>query len=130
MRGAASFLRETISRVRYAGATGPLTMRADSGFYDHDIIAACRDKSVRFSTTVRQHQNLRNIIESHTRGGVDARPILDGERRRRGRDHVGPFAGEPYAAPVRLIVQRVKPTPDSQLAIFTTYSYHAFITNR
>ena len=31
-RGAANFLRETISRVRYAGATGPLTMRADSGF--------------------------------------------------------------------------------------------------
>ena len=31
-RGAADFLRETISRVRYAGATGPLTVRADSGF--------------------------------------------------------------------------------------------------
>ena len=34
-RGAANFLRETVSRVRYAGATGPLTMRADSGFYTH-----------------------------------------------------------------------------------------------
>ena len=31
-RGAAHFLRETISRVRYAGATGPLTMRADRGY--------------------------------------------------------------------------------------------------
>ena len=30
-RGAAHFLRETVSRVRCAGATGPLTMRADSG---------------------------------------------------------------------------------------------------
>ena len=34
-RGAAHFLRETVSRVRYAGATGPLTVRADSGFYTH-----------------------------------------------------------------------------------------------
>ena len=48
-RCAAHFLRETVSRVRYAGATGRLTMRADSGFYNHAIGAACRDKSVRFS---------------------------------------------------------------------------------
>jgi len=32
-RGAASFLTETINRVRGAGATGPLTVRADSAFY-------------------------------------------------------------------------------------------------
>ena len=27
-------------------------------------------------------------------------------------------------------MRRVKPTPGSQLALFATYSYHAFITNR
>ena len=32
--------------------------------------------------------------------------------------------------PVRLIIRRVKPTPGSQLALFTTYSNHAFITDR
>ena len=63
-RGAANFLRETVSRVRHAGATGPLTVRADSGFYTHPIVAACRDKSVRYSITVRQHQGLRNQIEA------------------------------------------------------------------
>ena len=31
---------------------------------------------------------------------------------------------------MRLIVRRVKPTPGSQLALFATYSYHAFITDR
>ena len=31
-RGAAHFLREAVGRVRYAGATGQLTVRADSGF--------------------------------------------------------------------------------------------------
>ena len=41
-----------------------------------------------------------------------------------------PFQNEPDAAPVRLIVRRVKPTPGSQLALFTRYSYHAFITDR
>ena len=38
-RGATHFLRETVSRVRYAEATGPLTVRADSGFYTRTIIA-------------------------------------------------------------------------------------------
>ena len=41
-----------------------------------------------------------------------------------------PFQSKPDAAPVRLIVRRVKPTPGSQLALFATYSYHAFITDR
>ena len=42
VRGAAHFLRETVGRVRYAGARGQLTVRADSGFYTHTIVAACR----------------------------------------------------------------------------------------
>ena len=41
-----------------------------------------------------------------------------------------PFRSEPGAAPVRLIVRRVRPSPDSQLALFANYSYHAFITDR
>ena len=41
-----------------------------------------------------------------------------------------PFQTEADAAPVRLIVRRVKPTPGSQLALFASYSYHGFITDR
>ena len=63
-RGAAHFLRETVGRVRYAGARGQLTVRADSGFYTHALVAACREMDVRFSITIRQHKSLRNIIEA------------------------------------------------------------------
>ena len=41
-----------------------------------------------------------------------------------------PFESKSDATPVRLIVRRVKPTPGSQLALFTSYSYHACITDR
>ena len=64
VRGAAHFLRETVGRVRYAGASGQLTVRADSGFYAHALVAVCRNMDVRFSITIRQHQSLRNIIEA------------------------------------------------------------------
>ena len=41
-----------------------------------------------------------------------------------------PFESKPDAAPVCLIVRRVRPAPGSQLALFANYSYHAFITDR
>ena len=41
-----------------------------------------------------------------------------------------PFQGEPDAAPVRAHRPPVKPTPGSQLALFASYSYHGFITDR
>ena len=50
--------------MRCAGARGQLTVRADSGFYTHTIVAACRKTKVRFSITIRQHASLRNLIEA------------------------------------------------------------------
>ena len=64
VRGAAHFLRETVGRVRYGGARGQLTVRADSGFYTHAIVAACRKMDVRYSITVRQSASLRSLIEA------------------------------------------------------------------
>ena len=129
-RGAAHFLRETVGRVRYAGARGPLTMRADSGFYAHAMVAVCRKMEVRFSITVRQHPRLRNLIEAIPE--ADWTPIpywMDGAADVAETTYT-PFESKPDAAPVRLIVRRVKPTPGSQLALFANYSYHGFITDR
>ena len=129
-RGAGHFLRETVSRVRYAGAKGQLTMRADSGFYTHPVVRVCRQQKVRFSITVRLRQSLHNLIEAIPE--ADWKPIsywMDG-----GADVAEtvytPFKTEPDATPVRLVVRRVRPSPGSQLALFAKYSYHAFITDR
>jgi hypothetical protein len=61
-RGAAHFLRETIGRVRSAGVTGQLTVRADSGFYAHAVVAVCRTMKVRFSITIRMSPALHGRI--------------------------------------------------------------------
>ena len=130
VRGAAHFLTETIGRVRGAGAVGQLTVRADSGFYASEVVAVCRNMGVRFSITIRMHKGLRHLIEAIPEeawipipywipGGADVAEIA-----------YTPFAGKKDAQPVRLIVRRVKPTPGSQLAFFTLYDYHAFITDR
>lgn len=131
VRGSAHFLRETVGRVRGAGATGELTVRADSGFYAHDVVAVCRTMNVRFSITARFHgQKLRRLIEAIAddawtpipypiAGGADVAEIT-----------YTPFAHEPGATPVRLIVRRVRPKEGSQLALFALYDYHPFITDR
>ncbi len=129
-RSAGHFLRETIGRVRSAGATGQLTVRADSGFYAHAVVAVCRTMGVRFSITIRQHRSLRRLIEAIPETAWTPIPYwIDG-----GADvaetRYTPFRGEKDAAPVRLIVRRVRPTPGSQLALFALYDYHAFITDR
>ena len=90
-RGAAHFLRETVGRVRYGGASGQLTMRADSGFYTHAVVAVCRRMDVRFSITIRQHKSLHNLIEAIPRRCLDADSLLDGRCRCCGRDHLHPL---------------------------------------
>ena len=129
-RGAAHFPRETVGRVRYGGARGQLTVRADSGFYAHTVVAACRKMDVRFSITIRQRASLRDLIEAIPE--EDWTPIpywMDGAADVAEMTYI-PFQTKPDAAPVRLIVRRVKPAPGSQLALFATYSYHGFITDR
>jgi hypothetical protein len=129
-RGAAHFLTETIGRVRHAGATGQLTMRADSGFYAHAVVAVCRKLGVRFSITVRQHQGLRTRIEAIGEEDWTPIPYWIGDGADVAETIYTPFKGEKDAGPVRLIVRRVKPSPGSQLALLTLYDYHAFITDR
>jgi hypothetical protein len=129
-RGAGHFLRETIGRVRSAGATGQLTVRADSGFYGHAVVAVCRKMGVRFSITIRQQRGVRRLIEAIPEDAWRPIPYWLAGGADGAETTYTPFAGEPDAGPVRLIVRRVKPTPGSQLALLTLYDFHAFITDR
>jgi len=127
-RGAAGFLTETFNRVRAAGATGPLTLRADSGFYSGKVAGACRKAGVRYSITVKLNKALHKVIAAIPDDAWAPIPyFLDG-----GAD-VAETTYRPFgkkAPVVRLIVRRVKPTPGSQLALLVDYAFHAFVTDR
>ena len=97
-------------------ARGQLTLRADSGFYTHAVVAACRETKVRFSITIRQH----NLIEAIPEADWTPVPYWMDGAADVAETTCTPFQSEPDATPVRLIVRRVKPTPGSQLALFAT----------
>jgi hypothetical protein len=127
-RGAAGFVAETIGRVRAAGASGPLTLRADSGFYNRTVVAVCQRHGVRFSITAKITKAIRKAIAAIPADAWTPIPywLEDGA-------DVAETSYRPFGKKgtlTRLIVRRVRPTPGSQLALFTAYAYHPFITDR
>lgn len=131
-RGSSSFTRETIARVRDAGATGQLTIRADAAFYSRNFVHACLDHDVQFSVTAGLDKAIKKAIAAipdkdwqeidyWLEGGADVAEV----------DYTA-FASKPKKDHVdgRLIVRRVRPTPGSQLALDVVYDYHAIFTNR
>ncbi len=133
-RGAKSFLTETISRLRHAGASGPLTVRADSAFYARAVLSTARKFGVRFSVTVRQDKKIRAAIAAIPESAWVPIPYWLTTPEVSGADVAETsytcFAHTPDAIEVRLIVRRVRPTPGSQLALFTDWDYHALVTDR
>lgn len=126
-RGVGSFLAETFGRLRGAGATGSLTLRADSGFYQSRVVAACRRANVRFSITVRLQRNVHQVIEAISEEAWTAIPNWQ-----EGGAAVAETAYRPFGQKrdVRLIALRIRPPQGSQLALLANYSYHALITDR
>ena len=129
-RGAASFIAETISRVRHAGATGQLTLRADSGFYTGAVISACRRHDVAFSITARKNRGIQRAIDQIREHDWIPIPYwLDGGADVAETTYTA-FAGTRHETTARLVVRRVRPTPGSQLALDVVFSYHAVLTDR
>lgn len=129
-RGAPSFLAETFARARSAGATGPLTMRADSGFYSKKVVDACKKAEVRFSITVKMSKSLRARISKIPEDDWKPIPYFLEDGADVAEISYRAFANGKKGVTCRLVVRRTRPTPGSQLALFATYSYHGFITDR
>ena len=120
-RGAERFVRELVGRVRRAGSTGPLTLRADSGFFSRHVVAACRDHKVCYSITAPQNAVVRRAIEAITE---DEWVLIDYTE-----GGAAWVSETTYGDAHRLIVRRTK-LSGPQPALFPTYRYHAFITDR
>lgn len=127
-RGAGEFVSQVILNARAGGATGEITMRFDSGFYSKSVRDACSNADVRYSITAKMSKRLKKIISDIPENDWTPIPYwLEGGAQVTEVPYLA-FAKDVVNA--RLIVRRVKPTPGSQLALFSDYGYHAFITDR
>ena len=108
-RGVKRFAEELIARVRRAGATGPLTLRADAGFYNWDLINRLSRLGVTWSITVNLNPSIRTAIAAIDDDG--------GGATKRARRHV------------RLVVRRTRLTDPAQAQLWPDWRHHAFVTN-
>jgi hypothetical protein len=121
-RGAQRFVRETVGRVRRAGATGKLIVRADAGFWSRKVIKACVDHEVDFSITVTRQKVITDAIDA-----IDEHAWTDIAYTDGGTAQVAETSWSGH----RLIVRRTRIDDDPNLpALFATWRHHAFVTNR
>ncbi len=118
-RGAQRFVRETIRRVRRAGATGPITLRADSAFWSNKVIKACTAHEVRFSITVGATKAVVAAID-----GIDDKAWVDIDYTDGGAAQVA----ETTLAGRRLIVRRTR-LVGKQAQLWPDWRHHAFVTD-
>ena len=144
--GAPRLIADAVATARRAGATGTLTLRADSAYYNHDVVAATRRAGGRFSLTARMDPAvtaaISRIDEEDWVSIKYPNAIWDEHERRWVSD--AQVAETTYTAftsrkkaehvTARLIVRRVKrlnpkATKAGQDELFATYRHHAVFTD-
>ena len=120
-RGAERFVRELVQRLRRLGASGPLLVRADSGFWSYKTIAALEQHGVRYSIGVSQLESVRRVIEQIPEQSWQP---LEGYPP----EGIAEIA-ESTLSGRRLVVRRTR-LAGAQAELFPDWRYHAFITNR
>jgi hypothetical protein len=119
-RGSVRFLDELVARVHRAGATGQLTLRADSGFWSKKFIKACVRHKMLFSLTVRAFPHVRAVLDA-----IPEEAWVDIDYTPGGRAQLAEAALDGY----RLIVRRTR-LVGRQATLWPDWRHHAFITNR
>ena len=129
-RGAAHFLRETVGRVRYGGARGQLTVRPTVASMPTPWSRSAAKWMSASPSPSASTKACTILLRRYPRRTGRRSPTGWMAPPRWRRPPTPPSRMSPTPPPVRLIVRRVKPTPGSQLALFASYSYHGFITDR
>ena len=120
-RGNPRFVDELLARVRRAGATGTILIRADTGFENHKLFKTFDARGVEFSIGVKQRTPIRALIDLIP--GADWITLED-----------YPDGGEAQIAETtlhgwRLIARRTRLVGE-QADLFPNWQYFAFATNR
>lgn len=143
--GAARLIGDAVATSRAAGATGQVIVRADSGYYRQDVIAAAVKAKAQFSVTARMDSAVTKAIAAISEDAWVTikypRAVFDEDENRWvseaqvAETWFTAFTSHPKARRVacRLVVRRVarlnKAGSHGQDELFTSYRHHAFVTN-
>jgi hypothetical protein len=130
-RGTKRFAEELIARARRCGATGMLTLRADSGFFSWDLVAVLDRLSVTWSITVHQNASVQAAIATISEDAWVDITYPDGGAAQVAEAIYVAGGGKTKRAErrVRLVVRRTRLTDPLEQQLWPDWRHHAFITN-
>lgn len=127
-RGAKRFIEELVVRVRRAGATGTVVVRADSGFFSYELIDTLRRLGVAWSITVTINAHVRAAIETIDESAWVPITYPDGGEAQVAETlYVTGARGR--ARRLRLVVRRTRLTEAIQHTLWPDWRHHAFLTD-
>src|SRR5439155_16982041 len=127
-RGAKRFIEELIARVRRAGATGPLVVRADAGFWSYALIDTLSRLQVGWSITVAINQQIKTRIdEIDEQAWVPIAYPEGGEAQVAQTTLVSSRAKQTRT--LRLVVRRTRLADPTQARLSPDWRPHAFVTD-
>ena len=127
-RGHRRFVEELIARVRRGGASGPLTLRADSGFWSYKLIDALTRLGVDWSITVAISKQIRARIELIDETAWQTITYPDGGAAQVAETTITSTRGN-HPRTLRLVVRRTRLTDRAQAQLWPDWRHHAFITS-
>jgi len=127
-RGIVRFVDELVAVLIRAGATGPMTVRADSGFWSWKLIDRLNTNNIAWSITVtRQKRVLEAIAAIPEEAWVDIDYTIGGQAQVAETIYTTVTRGKQRR--VRLVVRRTRLTEPAQPKLWPDWRHHAFITN-
>ncbi len=127
-RGVVRFVDELVANIKRAAATGPITVRADSGFWSWKLIDRLDAHRIGWSITVRLHTNMNTAIAAiDPSTWVDIAYTLGGQAQVAETTYT--VGRGTKARTVRLIVRRTRLTEPAQRQLWPDWRHHAFITS-
>jgi Transposase DDE domain group 1 len=127
-KGTNRFAEELIARVRHAGASGPLILRADSGFWSYKLIDTLNRLQVDWSITVRMKKGVRACIDAIDEDVWTPIGYTDGGEAEVADTIYVTGHGQERRA-LRLVIRRSRLIDPTQAALWPDWRYHAFITS-
>lgn len=127
-RGTKRFVEELAARVRRAGATGAVCVRADGGFWSHDLIDTLGRLGIGYSITVRLSKSIRAAIEAIDPDAWTPIVYPDGGQAAVAETTYTTGRGRKRRS-YRLVVRRSRLTDPAQQALWPNWRYHAFVTS-
>ncbi len=127
-KGNTHFLTEAVNRIRRAGAAGPVTVRADAGFWSYPLIGILDRLGVEWSITIPQYSQVRKAIANIGENEWESIDYPESGMAQVAETTITASSRGDHRR-VRIVVRRTRLTDPDQQQLWPDWRHHTFATN-